>query len=53
MQTPAFAATETVRTSRLFRGLIWVAAADGGVFVSDAGVWTDKFDMERRDRELE
>ena len=27
MQTPAFAATKTVRTSRLFRGLIWVAAA--------------------------
>jgi hypothetical protein len=26
MQTPAFAATKTVRTSKLFRGLIWVAA---------------------------
>ena len=27
MQTPAFAATKTVPTSKLFRGLIWVAAA--------------------------
>jgi len=26
MQTPAFAATKTVRTWKLFRGLIWVAA---------------------------
>jgi hypothetical protein len=26
MQTPAFAATKTVRKSKLFRGLVWVAA---------------------------
>jgi hypothetical protein len=29
MQTPAFAATKTVRISKLFRGLIWVAAVVG------------------------